>query len=88
MHIEQNGRRRRRHGLELSQAEIIELRARLERSPLARRRRIPGLRAERADIIVAGAVVIEELMLFGGYPSLTVCTAGVRDGILLGEAFT
>jgi hypothetical protein len=36
---------------------------------------------------VAGAVVIEELMLVGGYLTLTVCTAGVRDGILLSEAF-
>ena len=36
---------------------------------------------------MAGAVVIEEVMVFGGYLELVVCTRGVRDGLLLRETF-
>jgi hypothetical protein len=36
---------------------------------------------------LAGAIVIEEVMVFGGYLTLVVCTRGVRDGILLRETF-
>jgi len=48
---------------------------------------IRGLKRERADIILAGAIVIEEAMVFGGYLRLVVCTRGVGDGILLRETF-
>jgi exopolyphosphatase/guanosine-5'-triphosphate,3'-diphosphate pyrophosphatase len=78
-------RRRHRHGLVLAQADVTAIRARLEALPLRKRRRLTGLKPERADIIVAGAVVVEELMLLGGYPTLTVCLRGVRDGVLLRE---
>jgi exopolyphosphatase / guanosine-5'-triphosphate,3'-diphosphate pyrophosphatase len=80
------GRRRARHGLRLRQSDVTAIRERLELVPL-RRRRIRGLRAERADIMLAGTMVVEELMQFGGYRTLTVCTLGVRDGVLLRETF-
>jgi exopolyphosphatase/guanosine-5'-triphosphate,3'-diphosphate pyrophosphatase len=78
-------RRRARHGLTLRQSDVTAIRERLEALPLTRRRRIRGLKAERADIIVAGAVTIEELMVFGGFATLTVCTRGVADGVLWRE---
>jgi len=81
------GERRHRHGLRLQQSDVTAIRARLESLSLRRRRRIRGLKAERADIILAGAVVIEEVLVFGGYHSLVVCTRGVRDGLLLRETF-
>ena len=47
-----------------------------------------GLKAERADTILAGVLVLEELMQrLGPHADLTVCTAGVRDGLLWSEAF-
>ena len=47
-----------------------------------------GLKAERADTIVAGMVTIEEIMLRSGFPSLTVLPqGGVRHGILMRETF-
>ena len=81
------GERRHRHGLRLQQADVTAIRERLESLSLRRRRKIRGLKAERADIIVAGAVVIEEVLVFGGYHALVVCTRGVRDGLLLRETF-
>jgi len=76
-----------RHGLRMSQSDVTAVRERLERSSPRKRRKIRGLKAERADIILAGAIVIEELMIFGGYLRMIVCTRGVRDGVLLHETF-
>ncbi|HEU4367237.1 MAG TPA: hypothetical protein VFV05_03295 [Methylomirabilota bacterium] len=81
------GERKHRHGLRLQQSDVTAIRERLERVPLRERRRIRGLRAERADIILAGAIVVEELLVFGGYLTLVVCDRGVRDGLLLHETF-
>jgi exopolyphosphatase/guanosine-5'-triphosphate,3'-diphosphate pyrophosphatase len=81
------GERRHRHGLRLQQSDVTAIRERLESLSLRRRRRVRGLKAERADIILAGAVVIEEVLVFGGYHALVVCTRGVRDGLLLRETF-
>jgi exopolyphosphatase / guanosine-5'-triphosphate,3'-diphosphate pyrophosphatase len=75
------------HWLRLRREEIAGLRARLEPLTVRQRRRVRGLKAERADVIVAGAVVIEELMMLGGYEILTVCDEGVRHGLLLQETF-
>ena len=54
----------------------------------AEERVYPGLKAERADTIVAGMVTVEEIMLRSGFSSLTVLPqGGVRHGILMRETF-
>jgi exopolyphosphatase/guanosine-5'-triphosphate,3'-diphosphate pyrophosphatase len=89
MHLKATPRRRctTTHGLRLPRAEISALCDTLQALPLRRRRRLPGLKAERADVIVAGAVAVEEIMTIGGYTSLTVCERGVRHGLLIRETF-
>jgi len=82
------GERKHRHGLRMLQSDVTAIRERLEGLGRRRRRKIRGLKAERADIILGGAIVVEETMIFGGYLSLLVCTRGVRDGILLHETFS
>lgn len=82
------GDRKHRHGLRLHQADVTAIRERLEGLSQRKRRKIRGLKPERADIILAGAMVIEEVMVYGGYLTLVVCTRGVRDGILLYETFS
>ena len=74
------------HGWRLSRTEVVAIRERLEAMPL-RRRRVEGLKPERADIIVAGVVIVEELMEIGGYEDLVVCDHGVRHGVLVEETF-
>ncbi|HXA96709.1 MAG TPA: hypothetical protein VN323_14175 [Candidatus Dormibacteraeota bacterium] len=81
------GERKHRHGLVLHQSDVTAIRERLEALSSRRRRKIRGLKSERADIILAGAMVIEDVMVTGGYLRLVVCTRGVRDGVLLHEAF-
>ena len=86
MHLRANpGERKHRHGLALQQSDITAIRERLEGLSSRGRRKIRGLKAERTDIILAGAMVIEDVMVSGGYLRLVVCTRGVRDGVLLRE---
>lgn len=81
------GERKHRHGLTLYQSDVTAVRERLESLSRRKRRKIRGLNVERADIILSGAIVIEEAMVYGGYLRLVVCTRGVRDGVLLRETF-
>jgi exopolyphosphatase/guanosine-5'-triphosphate,3'-diphosphate pyrophosphatase len=81
------GPRPSRQGLRLQWSDITRMRERLEGLPTRDRRWVPGLKDERADIILAGAVVVEEVMALGSYKTLTVCKDGVRHGLLLHETF-
>jgi exopolyphosphatase/guanosine-5'-triphosphate,3'-diphosphate pyrophosphatase len=85
--VERRGRRRHRQGLRLDQADVTAIRARLEAVSLRQRREVRGLTAERADTILAGAILVEEVLMSGGYPTLVISTRGVRDGVLLREVF-
>jgi len=87
IHLRSHSGRTRRHGLRLHQSDVTAVRERLEGLSQRKRRRIRSLKAERVDIILAGAIVIEEVMVFGGYLTLAVCTRGIRDAILLRETF-
>ena len=65
---------------------IEELREALQmlcRLPLEGRREVPGLDANRADLILGGGAVILTLMEMFGIERLTVSDRGLRDGILL-----
>jgi exopolyphosphatase / guanosine-5'-triphosphate,3'-diphosphate pyrophosphatase len=85
--VKHRGRRRHRQGLRLDHADITAIRAGLEAVSLHQRKELRGLMAERADTILAGAILVEEALMTGGYPRLVISTRGVRDGVLLREAF-
>ena len=77
---------RPRHGLRLQLGDVAAIRERLEPMPVDRRERVRGLKKERADTIVAGALVVEEVVsALLQKAELTVCTSGVRDGLLWDE---
>jgi exopolyphosphatase / guanosine-5'-triphosphate,3'-diphosphate pyrophosphatase len=76
------------HGVEMSAKEIEELLARLSALSLEERRQMPGLRAERADIIVAGVAVAAELLDWVNASSVKVNGYGLREGLLLEMAGT
>jgi exopolyphosphatase/guanosine-5'-triphosphate,3'-diphosphate pyrophosphatase len=76
------------HGARLTFAELSALRARLSALPLDERTKLPGLEPKRADVIVAGAVVAEEVLRAiagtgGAVPELVVSDRGVRWGLAL-----
>lgn len=47
------------------------------------RRKVPGINPDRADIIVAGAAIIETLMQALGLPEIIITNRGLRDGLLV-----
>jgi len=55
----------------------------LLRLNLEERRRVAGMDANRADIILGGAAIIQTLMETFGADKMTVSERGLRDGILL-----
>jgi exopolyphosphatase / guanosine-5'-triphosphate,3'-diphosphate pyrophosphatase len=71
------------HGFRLSRTRIAALTADLRARPLADRRRLPGLQPARADIITAGALVLERVMVASGSGSLVVSEADLLWAILL-----
>jgi len=71
------------HGYEVLRSEVVHLLAMLTRKSLAERRLVPGLNADRADIIVAGIAVVEELMRYFGANQLLVNERGIREGLII-----
>ena len=70
------------HGATLSLASVQEQIAILQRATLAERRKIRGLDARRADVIFAGACVLERIMNRSGADQMIVSDQGVRYGLL------
>lgn len=71
------------HGYEVLRSEAVHLLAMITRKDIKARRLIPGLNPDRADIIVAGIVVIDELMKFFGANRLLVNERGIREGLII-----
>ncbi len=70
------------HGLELSAAEIDAVVTRLAQLPVALRRTVPGLQPKRADVVVAGGIVLQSALRRLGVASCTVSDRGLRWGLL------
>jgi exopolyphosphatase / guanosine-5'-triphosphate,3'-diphosphate pyrophosphatase len=68
------------HGHRLGAAAAEELLERLAALPLAERRRVPGLEPERAPVIVAGAVIVRELLSRYGLDELEVSEHDLLHG--------
>jgi len=75
--------RERIEGTGISLTQIHRRRRQIWRLPLAGRRRIAGLPANRADVILAGVAIYEAVMETFGFRSLRISTRGLRFGALL-----
>jgi exopolyphosphatase / guanosine-5'-triphosphate,3'-diphosphate pyrophosphatase len=71
------------HGYETLRSELVHLLAMLMRRDIKGRRAIPGLNPDRADIIVAGLGVVDELMRFFNANTLLVNERGIREGLII-----
>lgn len=63
--------------------QLRRLNRRLEQMTVSQRRRVPGLEKKRADIIVAGGLLLENIMLGVGAQSITTCDWSLREGVIL-----
>jgi exopolyphosphatase / guanosine-5'-triphosphate,3'-diphosphate pyrophosphatase len=48
----------------------------------AERGKVPGIKPERGDLILAGALVVQAVMEAGGFDCMEVTEAGLREGVL------
>lgn len=69
------------HGYRLPVDGLAALADELADTDTAGRRKVSGLNADRADIVVAGAVVIERIARLAGAETLTVSGQGLREGV-------
>jgi exopolyphosphatase/guanosine-5'-triphosphate,3'-diphosphate pyrophosphatase len=63
--------------------ELKRLNARIAALSLVERRNVQGLSPQRADIIVAGGTVLEEVMTALGIESLRICDWSLREGVII-----
>lgn len=68
------------HGYWLASADLAALVERLQTMTTAQRRRVAGLSADRADVILAGALVYLTLLEETGRDGLLISGFGVREG--------
>jgi exopolyphosphatase/guanosine-5'-triphosphate,3'-diphosphate pyrophosphatase len=71
------------HGSRLSGGDIADLREELAALPLARRREVVGMDPARADVIVAGALILETLLALAGLDSTIVSEHDILYGLVL-----
>ena len=78
--------RERVHGHVLTAEGIDEQLHRLAALPLEERRRVPALDPDRAPVIVAGGIILREVLAHFGFDELEVSERDILDGIALKAA--
>jgi exopolyphosphatase/guanosine-5'-triphosphate,3'-diphosphate pyrophosphatase len=65
----------------LSGDELEDIVETLASKPASKRASVPGIRPDRGDVILAGALVLAAAMEQGGFQSMEVTDAGLREGV-------
>jgi exopolyphosphatase/guanosine-5'-triphosphate,3'-diphosphate pyrophosphatase len=68
-------------GMVVAREALEELVARLAALPASARANVPGIKPARADLILAGAVVVQGVLCAGGFDALETTEAGLREGV-------
>jgi exopolyphosphatase/guanosine-5'-triphosphate,3'-diphosphate pyrophosphatase len=71
------------HGSRLSGADVADLRADLAAMDVERRRGVVGMDPARADVIVAGALILETVMALAGVDATVVSEHDILYGLVL-----
>ncbi|MCF7800835.1 MAG: hypothetical protein K9N34_02330 [Candidatus Marinimicrobia bacterium] len=71
------------HGTTLTRADIQNLREQFLSLPLEARKNIPGLHPQRADVIIAGVLIVQSIMKKLRCKELVVSDAGLRLGVMI-----
>lgn len=70
------------HGSQLTRAEVQRQIGLFKSKTIAERKGIIGLEAQRADVILAGAMLVDRIMARFGMEQVTVSDQGIRYGLL------
>jgi len=73
------------HGHRMQHREVLDAIARLCKIPLSERMKLPGIDPGRADVIIAGAAILERIMASFGLDEVVVSDQGVRWGLVWRE---
>ncbi|WP_370588046.1 Ppx/GppA phosphatase family protein [Trichocoleus sp. FACHB-591] len=71
------------NGYQVSLADLREIVARLRRLSFAERLTLPGMSERRAEIILAGALILQETMAFLEIDAFTICERALREGVVV-----
>ncbi|WP_315874713.1 Ppx/GppA phosphatase family protein [Thermocoleostomius sinensis] len=71
------------NGYEFSLRDLREIVNRLRKLNYAERAAIPGMSDRRSEIIVAGAVILQEAMSLLGCESIVICERALREGVVV-----
>jgi exopolyphosphatase / guanosine-5'-triphosphate,3'-diphosphate pyrophosphatase len=69
------------HGYLLSRSAVSEIIDLLASRGRKEREELPGLKSDRADVTLAGAVIIEQVLEQSGFEELVVSGQGLREGV-------
>lgn len=69
-------------GYRLSRPDMQRLLDEITALPASNRTRLPGLKADRADIILAAALAVDEVLGLTGARRMEVCAHGLREGVM------
>jgi exopolyphosphatase / guanosine-5'-triphosphate,3'-diphosphate pyrophosphatase len=75
-------------GMVIEPEALDQLVERLAALPAAERASVPGIKPARADIILAGAVVVQAVLAAGGFDGLETTEAGLREGVFFERLLT
>jgi exopolyphosphatase / guanosine-5'-triphosphate,3'-diphosphate pyrophosphatase len=68
-------------GMTIEREALDRLVDRLAELPAAERASVPGIKPARADIILAGALVVQGVLEAGGFEEIETTEAGLREGV-------
>ena len=68
-------------GFAVTRAAVDSLVDELADLPASERASVPGIKPNRSDVILAGAVVVQGVMEAGGFDALEASEAGLREGV-------
>jgi exopolyphosphatase/guanosine-5'-triphosphate,3'-diphosphate pyrophosphatase len=71
------------HGYEFSLDDLRGMVSRFRRLTLAERLALPGMSDRRAEIILAGSMILQETMTLLGLESIVICERALREGVVV-----
>jgi len=72
-------------GFRITRKALDSLVERLAGMPANERRKVPGIKPERGDVILAAALVVQSVLEHGGLKAIEATEAGLREGVFFAE---
>jgi exopolyphosphatase/guanosine-5'-triphosphate,3'-diphosphate pyrophosphatase len=71
------------NGYQMSLKDLQEIVNRLRKLTCAQRTALPGMSDRRSEIIIAGAMILQEAMVMLGVEAIAICERSLREGLVV-----